>query len=54
MISENSGEFYPKVWYNYNNFRKYRERAREGLIWNAEIPDFSGMMPFSCESFVLY
>ena len=38
MISENSGEFYLKVWYNYNNFRKYRERAREGLIWNAENP----------------
>ena len=38
MISENSGEFYPKVWYNYNNFRKYRERAREGWIGNAENP----------------
>ena len=38
MIPEKSGEFYLKVWYNYNDLRKYRERAREGWIWNAENP----------------
>ena len=31
MIPEKTGEFYLKVWYNYNDLRKYRERAREDV-----------------------